>query len=293
MKAKLWILTLIVGQYFSLLSGQDFAPIGAEWFYTSMAGGMAPTNAEYYHFTCVKDTIINEHSLRKIDVTYYRYRGDSLILIPYYFLQTQDTVSLYNPDLDKHYILYIFNAKQGDTLTFDIPYENFYTEDTTYRAVLDTVIIETYDNSQLKKYVLDQIDEFGWFCGFYLEKIGGYEWFLPLGKTIIPEADGPIRCYHDKEVDINFVGYDCDYRLINSVNNFFNNNFKIFPNPTNGYIQIDSDFAIDYIEIIDYSGKKLFGTNKSSIDIKGLDKGIYLFIISSNNEQIIKKVIKN
>ena len=293
MKTKFWILILLMVQQVSSLSGQDFAPLGTEWFYTAMGGGGAPPNSEYYHFECVKDTIINEHSLKKIDVTYYRYCGDSVNLTPYYFTQSQDTVSLYNPDLDKLYILYIFNAKQGDTLTFDIPFEDSYLEDTIYRAVLDSIVTETYDNTQLKKYVLTQIDDFGWFCGFFLEKVGGYEWFLPLGKAIIPEANGPIRCYHDNETDIKFIGYDCDYRLINSVNNTYEKEIKIYPNPTNGLIQIESDYKINCIEVIDNAGKSLFETNKNIIDINGLDKGIYVLKISSNNEQIFKKVIKN
>ena len=293
MKTKLLVLTILLLKQIYSLSGQDFAPIGAEWYYTSMAGGMAPTNSEYYHFECVKDTIINEYSLKKIDVTYYRYHGDSVILTPYYFSQIQDTISLYNPNLNKFYTLFIFNAKQGDTLTFDIPYENFYLEDTIYRAVLDTVVMETYDNTQLKKYVLNQIDDFGWFCGFYLEKIGGFEWILPLGKAIIPETDGPIRCYHDNEVDINFVGYDCDSRIINSLNNPYFNNLKIYPNPTTGFVQIKSDIKIDHIEVINNSGKKILESIKSEINISNLDRGIYLFKIFVNNRQIIKKVIKN
>jgi len=293
MNTKLRILTILLIQNFSSSLGQSFAPIGAEWYYTAMAGGMAPTNSEYYHFRCVKDTIINTNSLKKIEITYYRYRGDSVILTPYYFSQSQDTVSLYNPELNKFYKLFIFNTKKGDTLTLDIPYDNFYLEDTTFRVIIDTIILETYGDTQLKKYVLNQIDDFGWFCGFYIEKIGGYEWFLPLGKAIIPEENGPIRCYHDNEIEINFVGYECDKRIIYSLNNpTYDEKFIVYPNPTTGLVQIESDFKFNRIEILDHLGKKIFESNKTLIDINNLNKGIYLLKVLSDNMQIIKRLIK-
>jgi hypothetical protein len=293
MKTKLRILTILLTQHFCLTFGQNFAPIGAEWYYTAMAGGMAPTNSEYYHFKCVKDTTINEHSLKKIEITYYRYRGDSVILTPYYFSQSQDTVSLYNPELNKFYKLFMFNTKIGDTLTLDIPYDNFYIEDTTYRVIIDTVIMETYGDTQLKKYVLNQIDDFGWFCGFYLDIVGGYEWFLPLGKAIIPEENGPIRCYHDNDIEINFVGYDCDKRIINSLSNpIYDEKFIVYPNPTNGLVQIKSELKFNHIEILDYSGKKILESDKNVININDLDKGMYLFKVLTNTMQIIERVIK-
>lgn len=292
MKNRVKLIILVLGQHFFLLSGQDFAPVGAEWYYHSMAGGMAPSHSEYYHFVCAKDTIIHAHSLRKIDVTYYRYLGDSVVLAPYYFSQTNDTVSLYNPELKKFYTLYIFNANQGDTLIFDIPYDGFSTEDTTFRVVLDTVITEIYDSTPLKKYVLHPVDNFGWCYGFYLEKVGGYEWFLPLGLVIIPEVDGPVRCYRDHEVDIHFGSTDCNYRIVNSVKDLNATYLEIYPNPATGLVQVKSDFRIDLIEVIDDSGKKIFESVQSEIDISGLKKGIYLFRIITGNKEFIKKVVK-
>lgn len=291
-------------QYFSFIAiiiffqnnnsfGQDFAPIGAEWYYSSSAGGLAPTGSEYYHLVARKDTSINNFILRIIDRTYYRYQGDSITLAPYYIYQTEDTVFLYNIDLNKFLRLLIFNPNQGDTLTFDIPYVNNTLEDSTFRAVIDTIVTETYNEVELKKYVLEQIDEFGWFCGYYLEKVGGYEWFLPLGKAIIPEADGPVRCYHDNEIKINFTSRACDYRRVSSINSQFYDNFSIFPNPTSGKVTIKSEVKIELIEIIDSSGKTILKTNKPTFDLTEFTNGIYYINIHSNQNSILKKIIKN
>jgi len=272
--------------------GQDFAPIGAEWFYSSSAGGAAPTGSEYYHLVVTKDTSINDYNLRKIERTYYRYRGDTLRVDPYFIHQLGDTISFYNPSLNKLYRLLVFNANKGDTLTLDIPYDNYHLEDTTYRVVIDTIISETYDGVDLNKYVLNQLDDFGWFGGYYLEKVGGYEWFLPLGKFIIPESDGPIRCYHDSEIDVNFTSKDCDYRIINSINNLLANRFELSPNPTTNRIQIKSDLKIDGIEVIDNSGTIILWTTSPLIDLEAFVNGIYYIKIHSDNNYIVKKVIK-
>ena len=243
----------------SIAYGQEFAPIGAEWYYSSSAGGAAPSLSEYYHLVVEQDTTINNRTLRKINRTYYRYRGDSVKLTPYFIYQQADTVFFYDQEINKYYRLLIFNANQGDTLLLDIPYDNFHLEDTTYRVVIDSVVTEIYDNTELKKYVLDQIDEFGWYYSFYLEKVGGYEWFLPIGIYTIPEHDGPIRCYHDNEIDINFWGNDCEYRIINSLDDFFAERFTIFPNPTSGLVEVSSEFKINRIAVLDISGKKNTG----------------------------------
>jgi len=292
MRPQIYISIILILFQISIVSGQDFAPIGAEWYYSSSAGGAAPIASEYYHLVVVKDTIIHDYNLRKIEQTYFRYQGDSIKVAPYLIYQSGDTIYLYNPDLNKLYRLFIFNATQGDTLTLDIPYDNFYLEDTTYRVVIDTIITEPYDEVELDKYVLEQIDDFGWFSGFYLEKVGGYEWFLPLGKVIIPEADGPIRCYHDSEIDINFTSKDCDYRIINFIDNPLVNRFELFPNPTTNRIEINSDLNIDYIEVYNNTGKFILRTTRLVINLEKFKKGVYLIKVHSDKYNIIEKVIK-
>ena len=292
MKLNLYITSILIIIQINLTSGQGFAPIGAEWYYSSSAGGAAPTASEYYYLLAEKDTTINDYNLRKIKRTYCSYQGDSVEVSPYLIHESGDTVSLYDQESAKLYRLFIFNASQGDTLVLDIPYNNFYTEDSTYRVVIDTIETETYDGTELSKYVLEQLDDFGWFSGFYLEKAGGYEWFLPLGKVIIPEADGPIRCYHDNETDINFTSKECDYRIVNSINNLLANQFELFPNPTSDNVQIQSDLRIDNIEVIDISGHIVQQTEKTDLNISSLKSGVYFVRIYFDNQTIMKKLIK-
>jgi len=292
MKLKIFIASILITFQITQTIGQDFAPIGAEWYYSSSAGGAAPTASEYYYLIVEKDTVINDLSLRKIKRTYCSYRGDSLEVSPYLIHESGDTISLYDQENEKLYRLFVFNASQGDTLVLDIPYDNYYTEDSTYRVVIDTIVTETFDGTKLKKYVLEQIDDFGWFSGFYLEKVGGYEWFLPLGKVIIPEADGPIRCYHDNETDINFTSKECDYRIVNSINDMLADRFELYPNPTSNHVQIETDLRVDNIEVIDISGHIVLQTKKTDLNISPLTSGVYFVRIYSDNQTIMKKIIK-
>jgi hypothetical protein len=292
MKLNLFITAILIIFQITQTFGQNFAPIGAEWYYSSSAGGAAPTASEYYYLIVEKDTIINDLNLRKIKRTYCSYQGDSVEVTPYFLRESSDTISLYNPDNEKLYRLFVFSATQGDTLVLDIPYDNYYTEDSTYRVVIDTIETETYDGTELDKYVLEQLDDFGWFSGYYLEKVGGYEWFLPLGLAIIPEANGPIRCYHDSEIDINFTSKECDYRIVNSINDLQADKFKLYPNPTSNNIQIITDLIIDNIEVIDNSGQVVLQSEKTDLDISSLTSGVYFVRIYSDNQTIMKKIIK-
>ncbi len=293
MKLHSYILISLIFSQVTISLGQDFAPIGAEWYYSSSAGGSAPGGSEYYHLAVTKDTAINEYDLRKIERTYYRYQGDSVKVEPYYIHQIVDTVYIYDPSSHKLSKIFVFNATQGDTLTFDVPYYNSnFTEDSTFRVVLDTIVTEIYDGIELKKYMLEQLDDFGWFCSFYLEKIGGYEWFLPLGRVIIPEANGPIRCYHDTKVDINVTPRPCDYRITSSIDSQHLHKFEIFPNPTTDRIKVKPEFDIDYIELYDNTGKLIRVTKSTVIDLGKYENGLYFIRIYWNKTSFIKKVIK-
>lgn len=294
MKLSVYITTMLVIFQVSQSLGQDFAPIGAEWYYGSSAGGLAPTGSEYYYLLSEKDTVINDYDLRKIKRIYCNYQGDSLEVAPYFIYQSGDSVSLYNDNDDSLYRLFVFNVSQGDTLTLDVPWDSYNSGDPTYRVVIDTIVSETYDGVELNKYVLEQIDHFGWFNEFYLDKVGGYEWFVPHGMGIIPEADGPIRCYHDDEIEINFLSQDCEYRMtVNSINDLSPDSFELSPNPTSDFIQIKSDSRIKKVEVIDNTGKIILETDKTLINIKSFKNGVYFIRIYSGTHTITKKVLKN
>lgn len=71
-------------------------------------------------------------------------------------------------------------------------------------------------------------------------------------------------------------------------------NFSLYPNPTNGVLNITSKTPIDRIEIYSVLGKQVLNTttNLDRIDISNLGTGIYIIKAHSNNELGIKRIIK-
>jgi len=72
------------------------------------------------------------------------------------------------------------------------------------------------------------------------------------------------------------------------------NRLKIFPNPSSTIFKIVSDTNIDKITIFDTLGKEILtqSQNNNEVNIEKLSKGIYLIEITSENEKVYKKLIK-
>ncbi|MGB3453520.1 MAG: T9SS type A sorting domain-containing protein [Moheibacter sp.] len=75
---------------------------------------------------------------------------------------------------------------------------------------------------------------------------------------------------------------------------FNRTNFTIYPNPTNGLLNIQSNEKIIKIEVMNLLGQTLLNfSNADKIDISHLSKGIYLLKIRDIEENVgIKKIIK-
>lgn len=79
------------------------------------------------------------------------------------------------------------------------------------------------------------------------------------------------------------------------IENSIKNSFKIYPNPANHSITIDTQHNKYNLNIYDVNGRilKQFKGNKSEkIDISNLNPGIYLFEITSKNQNSTKRIIK-
>lgn len=88
-------------------------------------------------------------------------------------------------------------------------------------------------------------------------------------------------CYNVTTVDIVF-------------NAIRTNNISIFPNPTDGHINISGSY-IKKIEIINSKGQIIkvidFNKNQTQIDMSKYPKGMYQFRIISDNRTVVKKII--
>jgi hypothetical protein len=81
-----------------------------------------------------------------------------------------------------------------------------------------------------------------------------------------------------------------------SVSAFELNSLKLFPNPSTGIITINTETSVN-VSIVDVTGKVVFVadnvTKDKNIDLSGLQKGVYLAQISSENATTTEKIILN
>lgn len=143
--------------------------------------------------------------------------------------------------------------------------------------------------------------------------------FGPMGDGPEPEDKGPVvssRLQSDGKLIIG--GYFIKYngvsrpyltRLIPAINgaqgkvlevNQNNSDFKIYPNPTTGVIQLDlgelsnEEFSLKIYNILGQQvfNKDILKTNQSQIDISTLESGSYFMVLSNENRAIKQTIIK-
>lgn len=75
------------------------------------------------------------------------------------------------------------------------------------------------------------------------------------------------------------------------------NHVSIFPNPTNGVLNIDSQLEVTSIQIFNLNGKNVYSIvnfdSKNSIDLSELDNGFYIIKINSEKGVYTEKIILN
>jgi hypothetical protein len=71
--------------------------------------------------------------------------------------------------------------------------------------------------------------------------------------------------------------------------------FNVFPNPTNGQLNIDGDLSrYTKYSITNMSGQLILEDqlNESLIDVSFIDEGIYFITLESNDDKVTHKFIK-
>ncbi len=63
------------------------------------------------------------------------------------------------------------------------------------------------------------------------------------------------------------------------------NMIRLFPVPAKDHIFIETNFPVSEIILTDITGKIIIRTNKTSVDIRGLEQGVYLLKAQEQNGQ--------
>lgn len=81
------------------------------------------------------------------------------------------------------------------------------------------------------------------------------------------------------------------YRYSVGIVEFGSNKFRVFPNPVNDILYINSEIADYEVEIYDMLGKKLLSSQNYFIDVSDLNNGAYLVRIKDQEGVLIRKQI--
>ena len=93
--------------------------------------------------------------------------------------------------------------------------------------------------------------------------------------------------------NLNWIEFDYTGNSMGLFNNEVSK-LRLFPNPANDFINIQTTFDNFEIEIYDLLGKKIFNSfNSRTLNLKQFDKGLYLLKISSGYQSQSKLFIKN
>lgn len=293
------------------IEGQEFAPIGSEWYYSE--GFAFSGDIDYLMITSISDTIINGKPCRKLfcdDLCW----NPSRTQFVYY---SNDSLFFFDQELDMFQLIADFNAKKNDSwkvLVMD--WDNFID---TVLVTVDSAFIQSINQIDLKTLnvtytITDQISDgvivqHIWVSSYssqIIERIGDIQYLFNFPKDASMACDmnysGGLRCYEDTVLGFYSTGIaeSCTYtyKWTGIENNNLESEFKIYPNPTSDWIEIESKTNIELsICLIDLSGKIVYefeSLGSSRLNLTNLQKGFYVLWIK-NSDQIlgVKKIIKN
>ncbi len=302
------ILTLIFAVSMQFSFGQnEFAPIGAKWHYTPPYGNY--DSFDCFLFESTHDTIINGNICKVIDIT--KCITQQLIGKEYLF-QNGDSLFYYNYNSDNFYLLYNFSAEVNDTI---IVHNNKFKPTIGYLSS-DSIIYFKYKILEIdslnisgewyKRQTVTSLYGGDWgFSGaqqdtYIIEKMGSLVFFFGrLGYIIPEESAGILRCYSDSIFNYHNPDWeqDCDYSVsIKELNKKEENFIKIFPNPFNKTITIETSlYSKLEINILNLLGETLLKqktqNNSNEIDLSFLLNGIYIIKFYHDNVFLKSEII--
>ncbi|MEX0967800.1 MAG: T9SS type A sorting domain-containing protein [Bacteroidia bacterium] len=207
MKTLTGLLTFIIFPFIAM-QAQEWAPIGAEWYYEIMDVDFSrPAIYGYQHMVSTKDTVVAGDTCRLITRTTYMSDARTLHLDPIIIRQDQRMVYQYFQG-DFH-LIFDFTAMPGDTLRLR---QTYYTS--PYPDSME-MIISSVGTQMINgtSFNFQFAGAMGWMDGRLIEKIGFDLYFIPF----IEHADGGfrpngLRCYNEG----NFSYKPADIKLCDS-----------------------------------------------------------------------------
>jgi hypothetical protein len=230
-------------------------------------------------FKAYGDTLINEQKYVPVYMGYYY----TPLELYGYFKEDVDSGKLWFRYLNEQEELFMdLSLSKSDSFYFGLNEPILYTVDTIY-----------YNSG--RKYISFNEANYAYPI-LFIEGLGPFNMFYTM-LVSFPEY-AQIRC---KKKDNNLVFLNSDsgtcLDTFTSVNSYLNENLRIFPNPTNGYINITtSSTESGTLELFNSSGDRVLSEsnmgNGQIINIGYLPNGVYLVKYQLQNKQFTTKLTK-
>ncbi len=281
---------------------QDFGAIGSEWYYSYLSPqANSPDEASFVYLKSVADTVYAGKQARLINGVHFT---DSLgNPVPFVVYQQGDTAFYYSHHRGKYISMYIFNRNAGDTIELDNPYLAQGFTDSTYKERIDSVTTEVINGIALKKYYTTNLGYGFWVeGGAFYDRIGSVNWFFPMGPVIATGYHGPLRCFTDGDINVNFTDRPCNATGVNSAEEEIGvQELVAYPNPFSNNITVklptEASSSFD-ITLYNLQGQKIYASESKSLNgadeieltLPEMPAGLYLLHLSGQQKSYLLKV---
>ncbi len=179
--------------------------------------------------------------------------------------------------------LYDFGAVAGDTIqgirTFDF-----------FNPRLDTVVVQSVSAATPREWYLESISAHAAGFGYsWTEGVGDYSW-LPASSPInLVSGTTYLICFSN--MAYTSPGNPC----LVANDEAMSRRLKVHPNPSNGKFRLEFDqpLMLESMQVIDAQGKvvRSYDEFRETIDLSGLEAGIYFLSVQSADNLLSRKLI--
>lgn len=147
----------------------------------------------------------------------------------------------------------------------------------------DYITLNSPDTSDLRLY------------GDYNTRFGGGNYLFPRRfwcdpMTIAEYYNFTFKCFQDDGMFYNPSGQDCEYMLTHlELTEMKEKEIVIYPNPTNGLLNIQTEQEFIELKLVDINGKVLLTESQNVtkvIDVSFLNSGIYFIVLTNKNAKV-------